>query len=398
MIYTYIASDKQGKVYEAQMDAQNLEEVLRHLSTRGLYPVSVKPLKGVARGLFGGKITLADKVFFTKYLALMLQVGTDLLSAIDILIADFEKPAVKQLLLEIRENLSKGKPFYEAFVKYPRVFSPVFINLVKAAESSGNLQHTFEELSVSLGKEAALRGNVRAALIYPAVILFASLAIFIFLSTFALPKIANVFLQGGIVPPTFSRVVFGVGLFVNDHIFVILIALFVFGTGLFYASRTSVGKQVLQQILWKTPVVRAVYQDIAIQRFAATFSSLIKAGLPIIAAIKITADVVGAEAYRTALIHLADEGLAKGLTVGEAFRRETAFPKVVTNLVAISEKAGHLENVLGTLSDFYAARVDSGVRTLVTVLEPILLLMMGGMVAVIALSIVIPIYQLTQTF
>lgn len=400
MLYYYIASDKEGKVFESQIDAASLEAVLQYLANKELHPVSVKPARigHVSGGFFSKRITIADKVFLTKYLSLMLQVGTDLLSAIDILIADFEKPVVKQLLLEVRENLTKGLPFYEAFTKYPKVFSPVFINLVKAAETSGSLQQTFEDLSKSLGKEAELRGNIRTALIYPSIILVFSVVIFLFLSTFALPKIANVFIQGGITPPTFSRIVFGIGLFVNDNVFTVIGSLIAAVLAVFFALRTTVGRRVIQQIMWKTPIIKQVYRDIAVQRFASTLAALIKAGLPIITALKITAEVVGVEDFRLALIHLSDEGLAKGLTVGEAFRRETVFPKVVTNLVAISEKAGHLENVLNTLGEFYTGRVDSSVKTLVTFLEPILLLCMGGMVATIALAIVIPIYQLTSTF
>ena len=141
-----------------------------------------------------------------------------------------------------------------------------------------------------------------------------------------------------------------------------------------------------------------MHQEASLQRFASTFSALLRAGLPIIDAVKISAEVVGSEEYRFALIRIADEGLAKGLTVGDAFRREVAFPRVLINLVAISEKAGHLEEVLETLADFYAASVDAGVKAVISLLEPILLLFMGILVGGIALSIIVPIYQLTSQF
>jgi len=136
----------------------------------------------------------------------------------------------------------------------------------------------------------------------------------------------------------------------------------------------------------------------AIQRFATTLSSLMKAGLPILNATRITADVVGSEEFRGSLLRITDEGLAKGLTIGEAFRRETIFPRVVVNLVAISEKAGHLSEVLGTLAEFYSSSVDAKIRGLVSVIEPILLLIMGLVVGTIAVAIIIPIYQLTTQF
>lgn len=400
MLYHYIAADKEGRLKEADHEADSLQDVLRHLALQELRPISVKSLRQ-SRAIFQrlGKITLTDKVFLTKYLALMLRVGTDLLAAINILIADFEKPAMKNLLLEVRENLSRGKPFHMAFAAHARSFSPVFINLVKAAESSGNLQGTFETLSTSLEKEAELRSKIKSAFIYPAIILSMSLGIFIFLTTFALPRIAKVFEQGGIQPPVFSRIVFSVGLFFGDHVFGVMTTLL--GTIAFliyFFFRNRVGKRIAERIVRHVPVVKKVYREAALQRFTSTFSSLLKAGLPIIEATKISADVVGSEEYRYALTRIADEGLAKGLTIGEAFHREVVFPRVLINLVTISEKAGHLEEVLETLADFYASSVDAGVKTLVAFLEPLLLLFMGLLVGGIALSIVIPIYQLTSQF
>lgn len=401
MLYHFIATDNQGKLQESDYDAESLEAVLRYLNTKELRPVSVKPLRGGGRNILGlrGRINLADKVFLTKYLSLMLRVGTDLLSAINILIADFEKPAMKDFLLEVRENLSSGKPFYVAFAKHPNIFSQVFVSLIKAAETSGNLQETFEQLSTSLEKEAALRAKIRSAFIYPIIILTASLGIFLFLVTFALPKIANVFLQGGIQPPFFSRIVFAVGLFVGAHVlgFILTLAAII-GFAVYFFFWNHFGRLIAQRILSRTPVIKTLFQEIAVQRFASTFSSLLKAGLPIIDALKITADVVGAEEFRVSLIRVADQGLAKGLTIGDSFRRETVFPKVVTNLIAVSERAGHLEEVLGTLSEFYESNIDASVKTLISFLEPALLLFMGILVGTIALSIIVPIYQLTSQF
>lgn len=401
MLYHYVASDKSGKIVEDDVDAANLGGVLQHLASRELRPVSVRPYKeqrGMLRA-FVERITVTDKVFLTKYLSLMLKVGTDLLSAVNIMIADFDKPAMRNFLLEVRDNLSRGRPFYEAFARYPRAFSAVFVNLVRAAETSGNLQNTFEELSRSLEREAELRNRIRSALIYPILLLVTALGVFLFLVSFALPRIARIFLESGINPPFFSRVVFGVGLFVNDHLFAFLVVLFIIlGPGLYFFLRHPVGRRLTEQVVSRLPVIRKIYRDIAIQRFAATFSSLMKAGMPIIQTTKVTAGVVGAEGFRVSLLRIADEGLAKGLTIGEAFRREPVFPRVVANLIAISEKAGHLEEVLGALSEFYASNIDASIRSLVSLIEPLLLMSMGVIVASIALAIIVPIYQLTAQF
>ncbi|OGZ01284.1 MAG: hypothetical protein A3B13_03270 [Candidatus Liptonbacteria bacterium RIFCSPLOWO2_01_FULL_45_15] len=401
MLYHYSAADKTGKIIEAEIDADNLSQVLHFLSQKEMKPLSVKPIKTAKSSFFGlfGGITLTDKLFLTKYLSLMLKVGTDLLSAVNILISDFDKPAMRNFLFEVRENLSNGRPFYQAFANYPRTFSLVFVNLVKASEVSGNLQQTFEDLSNSMQREAELRSKVRSAFIYPIILTVMAFIIIGFLVTFALPKIANAFLQAGIKPPTFSRIVFGIGLFMGDNIWPLSLSFLVIVASLTYFFwRTSTGRRAISHIMWNLPVIKKIYSDIAIQSFAYTFGALMKAGIPIIQSINITAEVVSSEKFKVSLRRIAEEGLTKGLTIGEAFRRERVFPGVVTNLIAISEKAGHLEEVLKTLAEFYQTNVESGIKSLVSLLEPALLLIMGVMVATIALAIIIPIYQLTAQF
>ncbi|MCR4328136.1 MAG: type II secretion system F family protein [Patescibacteria group bacterium] len=401
MLYHYVASNKEGKVVEEDTDAENLEQALQFLSSKELRPVTVTLSKGNKGGVyrFFGGITVTDKVFLTKYLALMLRVGTDLLSAINILIGDFENPAMRNFLLEVRENLTKGLPFHLAFAKYPSVFPATFVNLIKAAEASGSLQQTFEDLSIATSRDAEMRTRIRSALIYPIILLVAAFTVLVFLVTFALPKIAHVFSDSGINPPVFSRIVFGVGLFIGDHIVVISI-LFLGGLagGFYFFSRTMVGKHILDRTASRVPVIRTVYREIAVQRFVSTMALLLKAGLPIIQTLEVTADAVGAEEFRYAIQRVAHDGLAKGLTMGEAFHREVVFPKVVVNLIAISEKAGHLEEVLEALGEFYSSSIDASIKSLVAVLEPLLIMAMGGIVVLIALSIVVPIYQLTTQF
>jgi len=402
MLFHYTAVEASGKAVDADFEADTVGDVLHYLSESGLKPLSVKEVRGKSKdlfqGFFGG-ITTSDKVFLTKYLALMLRVGTDLLSAINILIADFDKPAVHDLLLEVRDNLSKGNPFYQAFAAHPKVFSPTFINLVKAAEKSGNLQKTFEDLSGTLEAEAALKSRIRSAMIYPAVLLVAAGGIIIFLTTFALPKVANVFSSSGIKPPWFSEIVFSVGLFIGANILIIVpVVIAVIAICVWGIRKTETGSRLFNRIVTNLPLIRGIYRDIAVQRMASTMSSLMKAGLPITETITVAAETVNLRDYKFALLRVANEGLAKGLTIGEAFKREAVFPKSLTNLVAISEKAGHLEEVLQTLSDFYGTNVDANIKAVVSLLEPFMLLVMGVMVGIIALSIIVPIYQLTTQF
>ncbi len=404
MRFKYIASQPDGKIIEGETDLKDKSEVLGFLASRGLRPVSVRSLERGARrnlgiGLGKDRITITDQIFLTKNLALMLKIGVGLLQAINILIEDFEKPAMKTLLVEVKNGVEKGQPFYATFARYPKIFSQSFINLIKAGESSGNLERVFDNLSAALTKEKALKDQIKSVLIYPIILVVTSLLVLIFLVTFAIPKIARLFLDSGFNPPFFSKIVFTIGLFFGHYGFYILGVVTVLIIGFLYVYRLSYTfKQLASGFVSELPIVRKVVSKIALQNFCATFASLIKAGMPFTEALEITASTASNSELKATLIRISREGLSKGLTVGEAFRREIFFPRMVVDLIAISEKAGHIEEVLTTLADFYAGEIDSSLKSLVSFLEPILLLVVGAIIGIIALSIIVPIYQLTTQF
>lgn len=401
MRFHYIASELAGKIIEGEMEAQGVAEVLEFLSGKGLKPVNVEIIKGfkeIGGGFWSATITETDKIFITKYLGLMLKVGTDLLQAIEVLITDFDKQIVKVFLSEVRSNLEKGQPFYVSFARYPRFFNQVFVNLIKAGEASGNLDRVLEDTSISLEKQQDIKNRIRGVLIYPVFLLVASFSILFFLVTFALPKIANVFEGGGFKPPLFSKIVFAIGGFFGKYALFFVFFLIIGGIAAFYFYRVSIAfRSFVFNLLNYFPGVRDVVNKMALQRFAATLSSLIEAGLPLTQGIELTAQAVGNEEMKEALLRISRE-ITKGLSVSDSFRRETIFPRVVVNLVAISEKSGHIENVLKTLSHFYENETDTSIKFMVSLLEPILLMIMGVIVGAIALSIIVPIYQLTGKF
>ena len=402
MKFHYIAFQADGKITENDLESKDVNQVLEYLRDHNLKPVSVKQIEkelGGERRFGKARINLTDQVFLSKYLALMLKMGTGLFQAINILVEDFTKKSVRFLLLEIRAGLEKGQPFYTTFARHPQTFSQVYINLIKAGETSGNLEKVFDNLSEMLTKQKELKDQIRGAMIYPTILLVTSILIVIFLVSFALPKIANVFSESGFQPPFFSRVVFGVGLFFGHYgIWFLLLFVLVFGV-FFYLFRSSlVFKNWLMAIIADLPVIKDLFRKIALQRFASILSSLIKAGMSLTEALEVTASAVGNLELQRALVRIPREGLSRGLTIGEAFRREPFFPRTVANLVTISEKAGHLEEILSTLADFYTKEIDSSLKALVAFLEPLLLLSIGFIIGLIALAILIPIYQLTSQF
>lgn len=401
MQFRYIATQTTGEIVESNMEAKDTIEVLRFLASKNLKPVSVKPAEENVKvgGLLGGKINLTDQIFLSKYLSLMLKLGTGLLQAVNILIEDMEKPAMKSFLYEVKESLEKGQQFYVSFSKYPKIFGGVYINLVKAGEASGNLDMVFENLTISITKQKELKEEIRGALVYPILLLAMSFLILFFLVTFALPKISKVFYESGFDPPLFSKVVFSIGNFFGEWGIHILVVEIVVLAGIIFSYKNSlIFKKLIASIISEIPIVSTIVKKIALQRFSQTMSLLIKAGIPLNEALNITAGVVGNPELKESLARVSEEGLLKGLTVGEAFRREPFFPKMVVSLIAISEKSGSMEKILSTLSDFYVKEIDSSLKILVSFLEPILLLFIGGIIGLIALAIIIPIYQLTTQF
>lgn len=404
MKFQYTALDKNGRIIKGEIEALDQNEVLNIINFKGLKLITLETKSSFQKINFKNifisrRITLEEQIFLSKYLALMLKMGTALLQAINILIDDFDKPNVKKFLIEIRENLEKGNPFYVTFLKYQKSFSQVYINMIKAGEASGNLEKIFEKLTDDLTKQKDLKDQIKSALIYPIILLIGSIGITVFLVTFALPKIAQVFNQGDFQIPTFSKVIFSVGLFISKYIFIILpfFLVFIIFLIIFYKNSLIFRKFVFS-ILSELPVVKDLVKKMALQRFSSTLSSLIRAGFPLVDALNITADAVGNIELRNALLRIANEGLAKGLTVSESFKKEIFFPKTVVNLISISEKAGKIEDILETLADFYTKEIDSSLKTLVSFLEPIMLVIIGVIIGVIALAIIVPIYQLTTRF
>ena len=398
MRYRYIATQPDGKMTDGEVDAGSASQVLSWMMGQGYKPISIKALtteKKNRKQFFASKITLSDKVFLVKYLGLMLKVGTDLFRAIDILINDLDKPALKSFLIEVRTSLSQGKPFHMTFAQYPQHFSPVMVNLIKAGEKSGNLENVLNNIAVDLEKEQILRNQVKAAFIYPIILVSIATLVIMFMVIFILPNIANVFIQSGIEPPLFSRIVFSIGLFFGKYIYIFIPLIISFGFVTWYfLFKNKTGAKLRERIIARLPIVRNIVQQLGVQQFASTSASLLKAGVPIIETLEITASAVGSEELKNSLIRVAKEGVAKGLTIGEAFRREVYFPRIVTNLITISEKAGHMEVTLETLADFYSKEVNSSIKTFVAFLEPVLLLILGLIVGVIMISIIVPITQL----
>lgn len=402
MLYHYIAQDKEGRIKEGNISQPNIEAALQFLTSQNLKPLTVRPflLEKSRKRLFKKEtMSLNDKIFLTKYLSLMLKVGTDLFTAIDILINDFESGPTRRFLVEVKLNLEKGQQFYLAFQNHPEYFSPVIANLIKAAENTGNLENILEQISKNLEKERDLNSKIKAALMYPIVLIIASFIMVIFLVTFVIPRLSKLFFSTGQNIPSYSRFVLTVGLFLNKNLFIILPLLFGIPIALyFYFFKTKKGKLYFNKLLEKIPVVKNFLEKVALARFALLLASLIRSGTPITKALEVVASAISYPPYEKAILRIAREYMPKGVSLGESFKRESVFPSVVTNLLAIGEKSGKTEEILETLAAFYESETEVALKTLVSFIEPAMLVIIGLVVGGIALALIVPIYQLVGQF
>ncbi len=388
---------------ENNIEANSPAQVLVFINEKGMRPISIKLLKGTGLieklGLSYKKISSEDKIFLTKYLGLMLKVGTGLMQAIEILINDIEKPTLKSILLEIKSNLQKGNPFFITFAKYPQSFSPVFINMIRSGENSGKLEKTLEDLSASLEKETELKKKIISAMIYPLLLLTTSAFMFTALLVFAVPRITGIFASSTINPPLFTKAVMALSSFLIANgivLLIIFLALTLFFV-LFY-KKSKTGKIFIQRMFQKMPLIKTIIFKRAIQRLCVNLSDLLSSGLPLIEAIELSSETAGHPDIQSSLQRIARESLTQGLSMGEAFKREAIFPQVLVNLINISEKTGHTADLLKTLGSFYTSEIDSSIKTAMSFFEPAMLLFIAIFVGGVALSVIVPIYQMIGQF
>lgn len=402
MLFHYKAVDSQKRIKEGDFEAIDSATVLGYIASQGLVPITIKQVKkkkGFNFSIGKESITLKDKVFLIKYLSLMLQVGTDLFKAIDILIADSVEGPVRRFLLEIRNNLEKGKPFYTSFEAHPEYFSLVVTNLIKAGESSGQLSQVLAKVSIDLEAESELTSKIKSSMTYPIILIVGATAVTIFMIMFILPKIGTVFTSTTAKIPTYTKIVLGISGLLNKYALIFIPLFVIVPVGAFlYLSKTIKGKKVFRNFLNKIPVARHLQENLALQRFTSVLSSLIKSGMPIIRALEITAQATGYEKYTNALMNISKNIGTKGLSIGEAFKQEGVFGGVLSNLIAVGEKAGHTGDILETLSNFYKSEAESSLKMLVSFIEPVLLVFIGAIVGGLALTMIVPMYQLVGQF
>ena len=404
MIFSYEAIDKDGATEKGEFQGVSKKEVIDHLEKKGLTPISIQTLKekegtGLSFSLhLFEKFTALDRIFLVRNLSAMIRAGMNLSETLDILLADSTKRLMRAILSRAQLNLQSGQPLSATFSAYKRFFPSVFIGMLKAGEASGQLSKVLDELGRFMIRDYSLVRKVRSALMYPIMLLIGSVGVVILLLVFVLPRLSKVFEQSGVELPFITKLIMSISKALSFNPFLDLIIIGGFVWFFTYFKKTDIGQRFFLWVTFRLPVAKELSKKVALVKFSRTLGSLISSGISFIEALELTADSVGNEYYRKAILGSVEQ-VKNGISFSKTFSDHLdIFPRSLISLIAVGEKTGTMDNILKTFADFYDEEVDDTLKDLTTFLEPVLLMAMGLIIGAIALSILLPIYQLVGSF
>jgi len=342
------------------------------------------------------RVPVTEKIFFVQHLRVMIRSGVSLSSALNVLSAQSSNKRFKTVLTDIKNNVEKGNAFSDSIKKHKKVFGDLFVSMIKAGEMGGKLEEVLNQLFVQMKKDHEIKSKVRGAMIYPAVVLFAMVAIGILMMVFVVPKLAEVFAESATTLPLPTRILMASSDFVvNNGILIIIIITFLIG-GFIYTIKTPKGKHYFDFFLLKLPVFGKIIKKINLARFSRTLSSLLKTDISITKTLNITSEILGNDIYKKVVLEAADK-VTKGISIAKTLKeKEDIFPPVVTEIITVGEETGSLDDVLDEMAGFYEEEIDQTMKNLPSIIEPVLILFLGVGVALMAMAVIMPMYSLTD--
>jgi len=402
--FIYEAYDRDGHLVKGEWSGEKREDAVEYISKQSLTPVTVKKIKPKSESVGLGGITLFERIssvdilFLVRNLATTIKAGLSIIEALDIIAADAEKKIMKSILQEVKADIKNGQPLSSAFEAHAKTFPPVFIGMIKAGESSGQLDKTLNDLAKYLTREYSLRSRIRVALAYPIILVVGSIAVIALLLVFVLPRMASSFASSRVELPLVTRFFIGISNVITWSYTVDIIVLAFLTWFVFFFNRTIMGKRFFSWVMAKTPVIKDVIKRVSIVRFARTFGNLMGGGLSAVESLELAGVSIGNNLYSEA-IQKTIVDIKNGMTISDALSKyPDLFPRILISLIVVGERTGTLHEVLGTFADFYDEEVDNSLKSLTSMLEPMLLLVMGLIVGAIAISIILPIYKLVGSF
>lgn len=397
--FVYAAVDHNGKSVKGKIEAENEQLVLAKLHEQQYHVLNVTEDKHAAKTgptTSSKKVKLANMVVFSRQFATMIDAGVAIVRCLDILENQTKDPALRPVIAACKKDVKGGLSLTDAFAKHPNVFSRLYVNMVKAAETGGILDKILDRLSAFLESEQEIRGKIKGAMIYPILVLVFAMMMVVGLLLFVLPKFKEIFDSMNVEMPPATRLLFGLSGFTQRYWYIGL-ALSI-GGFIFYKwySKTDSGAWQIDRLKLKLPVVGELVQKMAISRFSRTFATLIAAGVPMMRSLEIVGETSGNRVIAHT-IESARNAIREGQKISTPLAASNLFPGMVTHMIDIGEETGRLSEMLAKVSDFYDSEVENAVKTLTSLIEPCLIVAMGSLVGFIAVSIMGPIFKLVSS-
>ncbi|HEY6736488.1 MAG TPA: type II secretion system F family protein [Candidatus Saccharimonadia bacterium] len=399
--FSYSARDKSGAVVKGSVFAPDRAGATAGLVEKGLTPILVKEelsktggggLAGipVIGGLLAGKVKMQDKVVFSRQFATMINAGVPIVQSLNILREQSTSKKLKMVVADVSKQVEGGATLANALSAHPDVFNPIYVNMVKAGEVGGILDQVLDRLATQQEKDAEIVSKVKSAMIYPSVITVATVSAFVFLMTVIVPKLSSIFEDAGAQLPIYTKAMLAISHFLVADWWMCLGGI-VGGVVVFARWRATVsGKKTVDRLMLKAPIFGEILMKVNVARFARTFGSLMASGISVLDAINATKSALGNSVYREELAVVAQQ-VKNGRPMSEHIRESKHFPAIVGQMISVGEETGQMDAILLKLAEFYEKEVDTVIAGISSIIEPILIIVLGGMVGFIVISVFGPI-------
>jgi type IV pilus assembly protein PilC len=395
--FSYSAKDKSGIIQKGQLFAPDRAAATAGLVEKGLTPILVKEMAAAAKG--GGaagildrfqKVKLQDKVIFSRQFATMINAGVPIVQSLRILQEQSESKKLKTVVAEVAKQVEGGATLANSLAAHPDVFNAIYVNMVKAGEVGGILDQVLDRLATQQEKDAEIRSKVKSAMIYPAVITTATVGVFIFLMTVIVPKLSSIFEDAGASLPIYTKIMLAISAFLVHSWYIVLGGIVGAIVAFVRWNKTESGKRTVDKLMLKAPIFGPILVKVNIARFARTFGSLMASGISVLDAINATKSALGSTVYKDELATVAQK-VKNGRPMSEQIRNSKNFPAIVGQMLSVGEETGQIDAILLKLAEFYEKEVDTVVSGITSIIEPILIIVLGGMVGFIVISVFGPI-------
>lgn len=395
LTYTYTAlNSATGQKVKAEIEAENERSAAKLLIEKGLSPLDIT--QKVQRPAFGlrSRVTTKQRVIFSRQLSTLINSGLPLVQSLNIVMEQTKEATLKNVISKIINDIEAGASFAAALQKYPSVFNNVYVSLVAAGEASGSLDKSLERLATQQEKDAEVISKVRGAMVYPTIVLIVLFAIIIFMSTGVLPQVASFYAS---LPntslPFITEAMLKFSQFITHFWWLLIVVVVLIVYGLKRFLRTEQGTALLDRLKMTMWPIGPLFMKLYMARFARTASTLIGAGVPMIKMLQTTAEAVGNHLI-SGSIYKAVEQVKGGKTLSSSIRDDPHFLELVPDMISVGEQSGALETMLERVADYYEKEVDNQIKSLNTIIEPVLMIVVGIIALIIVAAVLLPIYSL----